>query len=163
MLEIKFIKFYFNKMKEATIFIFSFLIKSFHSSKSNLKKRFNNIERSNFILDDYLKQVLVGNILGDVYMRKFSEKANARIIFRQGSKNAEYLLHLYSIFQHFVLTPPSITTIIDKKTGKIRQNLSFATLALPCFNELYKSFYFKGKKVIPTNIANYLTSVSLAY
>jgi len=39
-------------------------------------------------------------------MRRFSDKANARIVFRQGTKNASYLLHLYAIFQEFVLTPP---------------------------------------------------------
>jgi LAGLIDADG DNA endonuclease family len=73
------------------------------------------------------------------------------------------LLHLYSLFQRFVLTPPSVTTITDKNKGKTRDNISFSTLALPCFNDFYKSFYFKGKKIVPTNIANYLISVSLAY
>jgi hypothetical protein len=163
MLQLKISDFYLINFTKATIFILSFLTKSFHSSKINFKKRLSNVERTKFTLDDYLKQVLVGNILGDVYMRKFSEKANARIIFRQGSKNAEYLLHLYSLFQRFVLTPPSVTTITDKNTGKTRDNISFSTLALPCFNDFYKSFYFKGKKIVPTNIANYLTSVSLAY
>ena len=114
-------------------------------------------------MDSYLKQILIGNILGDVYMRRFSEKANVRLIFWQGSTNASYLLHLYNIFQEFVKTPPSVSTIIDKNTGNIRYNLSFATLALPCFNELYNLFYFEGKKIIPNNIAELLTSISLAY
>ena len=47
-------------------------------------------------------------------MRRFSEKANVRIIFRQGSINASYLLHLYSLFQAFVLTPPSVSIVTDK-------------------------------------------------
>lgn len=79
-------------------------------------------------------------------MRRFSEKANVIIKFRQGSINASYLLHLYKLFQEFVITPPSVTTITDKNTGKIRYNLRFATLALPCFNELYEYFYLEGKK-----------------
>jgi hypothetical protein len=91
-------------------------------------------------------------------MRRFSEKANVIIIFRQGSINASYLLHLYNLFQEFVITPPSVSTVTDKNTGKIRYNLSFATLALPCFNELYESFYLEGKKkIIPNNIADLLT------
>lgn len=114
-------------------------------------------------MDFYLKQILIGNILGDVYRRRFSEKANVRIIFRQGYINASYLLHLYNLFQEFVLTPPSVSTVTDKNTGKIRYNLSFATLALPCFNELYESFYLEGKKIIPNNISDLLTEVSLAY
>jgi hypothetical protein len=135
----------------------------FHSSFSIYGKRLTNADRNNFILDSYLKQVLVGTILGVVYMRRFSKKANVRIIFRQGSIHASYLILLYSLFQEFVLSPPSVSTITDKITGKIRYNLSFATLALPCFNELYLSFYLDGKKIIPNNIADLLTSVSLAY
>ena len=72
---------------------------------------------------------------------------------RQGSIHASYLIHLYSLFQEFVLSPASVSTITDKITasafgqkGKIRYNLSLATLALPCFNELYLSFYLDGKK-----------------
>jgi len=79
-------------------------------------------------------------------MIRFSDKSNVRIVFRQGSINASYLLHLYSLYQEFVLTPPSVSKVIDKKTGKERYNLSFSTLALPCLNELYESFYFEGKK-----------------
>ena len=100
-------------------------------------------------------------------MRKFSDKANARLVFRQGYKNASYLLHLYDLFQEYVLTPPKISTVKDKKNGNLRYNLSFATLALPCFNELYELFYISksGKKIkiIPNNIGDLLTPVSLAY
>jgi hypothetical protein len=53
--------------------------------------------------------------------------------------------------------------IEDKNTRKTRHNISFATLSLPCFNEFYDLFYAKGIKIVPTNIANYLTPVSLAY
>ena len=120
--------------------------RSYHSTK---QKRLTNLERSKFILDHHLKQVLVGNILGDVYMRRSSIKSNTRIVFRQGSINAEYLLYLYSLFRHFV--PPSISSITDKVTVSIRYNLSFTTLALPCFNQLYKTFYVNGKKKIYTN------------
>ena len=87
--------------------IYTFLIKSFHTSKSNSTKRLSKKERDNFTLDEFLKQVLVGNLLGDIYMRRSSDTANVRAVFRQGSTNAEYLLHLYSLFQQFVQTPPS--------------------------------------------------------
>lgn len=48
-------------------------------------------------------------------MRRFSSKSNVRIVFRQGSINTSYLLHLYSLFQEFVSTPPSISEIKKKK------------------------------------------------
>lgn len=133
----------------------------FHSSSTRYKKRLSNEERLKFNLDEKLKQILIGNIL--VYMRKISEKANARFIFRQGSRNADYLFLLYELFKDYVLTPPSVTTIWDKESQKSRYNLSFSTLALPCFNEFYSLFYFEGKKIIPKNISNYLTEISLAY
>ena len=127
------------------------------------KKRLNKVERSEFQLDANLKEVLTRNLLGDAYMRRFSINSNSRIIFRQGSINTDYLLHLYSLFKKFTLKGPSITTIIDKESKKSRSNLSFATITLPCFNEFYDLFYSEGKKRIPLNISEYLTRVSLAY
>ena len=41
--------------------------RSYHSSANLQQKRLTNLERSKFTLSDYLKAVLVGNILGDVY------------------------------------------------------------------------------------------------
>lgn len=136
---------YFILTGNVIILICSFLTKSFQTSAILNTKRLSNLERSKFNLDDFLKQVLVGGLLGDVYMRRFSIKSNA-VVFRQGSTNAQYLYHLYDLFKMFVLTPPSISTITDKNTGKKRYNLSFATMTLPCFNDLYESFYLEGKK-----------------
>ena len=50
--------------------------RSYHSSSSLQQKRLTNLERSNITLDDNLEQVLVGNILGDVYM---SPKADLQL------------------------------------------------------------------------------------
>lgn len=127
------------------------------------KKRLTKLERDKFSLDNHLKEVLIGNILGDVYMRRFSKESNTRIIFRQGANNSKYLFHLFDLFENFTLKRPSVTTIINKETNKSRDNISFSTLALPCFNEFYELFYLNGKKTVPKDIANYLTNVSLAY
>jgi hypothetical protein len=86
-------------------------------------------------------------LLGDIYLRKFSPKANVRLVFRQGSVNSSYLLHLYNLFQEFVTTPPSVSEVVDKKTGISRFNLSFTTLALPWFNEIYEIFYLVASLV----------------
>jgi len=123
----------------------------------------NKAEREKYELDDYLHQILVGNILDDVHMKKFSENSNIRVIFRQSSINAFYLLHSYELFQKFVATPPSVITILDTKIERSRYNLSFSTLALPYFNELYESFYETKTKKIPSNISDILTPVSLTY
>jgi LAGLIDADG DNA endonuclease family len=91
------------------------LTRFFHSTISIFVKRISKAVKDNFKLDSYLKQVLIGTILGDVHMRRFSDKSNVRIIFRQGSINTSYLLHLYNLFQEYVLTPPKISTVKDKK------------------------------------------------
>jgi hypothetical protein len=96
-------------------------------------------------------------------MRRFSISSNPKIVFRQGSKNAEYLNHLYLLFKDFVLTPPVKYTITGKNTIIARYNYSFSTLSLPCFNEFYELFYLEGIKVVPKNISDYLTPISLAY
>ena len=70
------------------------LTKFFHSSFSNYVRRISKAERYKFKLDSQLKQILIGIILGDAYMRRSSEKANVRITFRQGSK----MLHIYYIY-----------------------------------------------------------------
>ena len=105
----------------------------------------------------------MGVILGDVYMRRSSINSNARIVFRQGAKNEEYLNHLYLLFKDFVLTPPVKYTITDKNTNIARYNYSFSTMSLLCFNEFYELFYLDGNKIVPKDISNILTPISLAY
>jgi LAGLIDADG DNA endonuclease family len=140
-----------------------FFTRIFNSTSINFIKKISNEERAKFNLEPYLKQVLVGNILGDAYMRRFSSKANVRVVFRQRSVNSSNLHHLYSLYKNFVSAPPSVSKFINKQTGKSRFNLSFSTLALPCFNDLYETFYLNNKKIIPKNIAEHITAVSLAY
>ena len=41
--------------------------------------------------------------------------------------------------------------------------MRFYTYSLPCFNEFIDLFYFEGKKFIPTNIGDLITTKSLAY
>lgn len=47
-----------------------FDITRYFNSSSILKKRLTKVERSNFNLDEFLKQVLIENILGDVYIEE---------------------------------------------------------------------------------------------
>lgn len=52
-----------NNNKLLTLKLLSFS-RSYHSSSNLQQKRLTNLERSKFTLSDYLKAVLVGNILG---------------------------------------------------------------------------------------------------
>ena len=52
----------------------------------------------------------------------------------------------------------------DKKTNKIYSSVSFATLALPCFNDYRNLFYNSNNlKIVPSNISNLLSPRGLAY
>jgi LAGLIDADG DNA endonuclease family protein len=110
------------------------------------------LERSQFTLTNYLKEALIGLLLGDLYARK--RHLNTHLVFKQGVIHKEYLDHLYELFQSFCMAEPKISK--DK-------SVRFHTRALPCFNEIYDFFYFEGKKVVPGNIGELLTPVGLAF
>ena len=63
----------------------------------------------------------------------------------------------------FELTPKITNRLPDKRTGKIYSRISFNTYSLPCFNEFYNLFYSEGKKVVPVNILELLSPLSVAY
>jgi len=138
------------------------LITPSHSDEKVKKNRLTKKEREAFLINDYLKEILVGLLLGDLYGRKKS--AYALFIFKQGLINKDYLNHLYSIFKDYTASGPKISNNPPHpKTGKCYISILFYTYSLPCFNELDDFFYVSGKKVVPINIFDLLTSVSLSY
>jgi LAGLIDADG DNA endonuclease family len=146
--------------------LFNFLpISKANFSTTNFNsKRLTKEERESFNLSPELKQILIGNILGDLCLQKQTPNSNVRLLFEQGSINQKYLLHLYLLFKNYCGTKPKITNRkLDSRTGKINSRIKFSTFALPCFNEFYDLFYLNGKKMIPLNIEELLTPRSLAY
>ena len=125
-------------------------------------KRLTNLERQAFSLPEELKQILVGLILGDLYVTK--RHTNARLMFKQGIIHEDYLMHLYELFKnHCSALPKTRSQAPDLRTGKVYSSIYFNTYSLPCFNEFYDLFYPEGKKVIPGNIADLLSPSGLAY
>lgn len=53
--------------------------------------------------------------------------------------------------------------IISTRTIKKLYSIVIFSLSLPCFTELYVLFYFKGKKIVPSNIFNMLDPIALAH
>jgi LAGLIDADG DNA endonuclease family len=129
-----------------------------------VKKYLTRAERSLFILSPDLKEILIGLILGDLYINKQKTGINARLEFTQGVVHIEYLQHLFELFNYFCGMVPKIPTRSpDKRTGKIYDSAIFYTYSLPCFLEFYNLFYPDGKKIIPLNIGDLLTPLGLAY
>jgi LAGLIDADG DNA endonuclease family len=55
---------------------------------------------------------------------------------------------------------PKVRITVGHRTREVR---SVFTYSLPCFNELFDLFYLDGKKIVPSNIAELLTPLGLAY
>lgn len=118
-------------------------------------------------MEGFLREVLIGNILGDVHMRKFNinigGKGNARVIFSQSLEQSSLIYNLYDYFKDYCASPPKEHSSWIKESDKPRYYIYFATRNLPCFNELYLLFYKDKIKIIPSNIEELLTPVVLAY
>lgn len=121
-------------------------------------------ERAAFSVRKELKDIIVGLLLGDLFIFKQKSALNVSLCFSQGLVHKEYLEHLYDLFKSYCLSAPKITDQLPHKiTGKVYSCIRFQTRALPCFNYYYDLFYLEGKKVVPSNIADLLTEASLAY
>src|SRR5690349_3568369 len=89
---------------------------------------------------------------------------NIRLRFIQGIIHIDYLEHLFKLFSNYCASALKIhNPAPDKRTGKVYSYAYFKTYSLACFNEFYNLFYPAGKKVVPTNIAELLTPLGLAY
>ena len=106
-----------------------------------------------------LKEIIIGLALGDLYIRRRAK--NTCLCFKQSSKNEEYILHLYSLFQEYCLTSPR--KYKAKLKGKTYESIVFDTLTYSVFNYYHELFYKDNKKVVPLSIGEHLTARSLAY
>lgn len=125
-------------------------------------KRLKKKEKEAITLTNELKDILVGGLLGDLHGRLRNGKAS--FVFKQGIIHKDYLNHLYELFSLYC---PSAPKIVEGSphiiTGKIYSSIGFQTYTLPCFTELYNSFYTDSQKRIPMNIRDLLTPLALAY
>jgi len=133
-----------------------------------INKRLTKSEREQYILspEQIEGQALIGHILGDGTLVRFNPKndkgtSNARFIFAQSHVREEYFNHVYSIFKPYC-KGGSYQYRGDSKLTGTYLGFRFNTLTLPCFNFFYDLFYIDRVKIIPVNIIEYLTPISLA-
>nr|AYC64282.1 hypothetical protein [Pseudochlorodesmis sp. HV01306a] len=107
------------------------------------------------------REVLVGTLLGNATLPPTSY-----IKFEQNLSKAEYIYHLYNIFEPFVGTPPRIRNI-PGGNARPRQSIWFRTYQHPAFRFYNNLFYIyenpNRKKRVPKNIPKLLTPRGLAY
>lgn len=124
----------------------------------------------NVTLTNLQKEVIIGNMLGDGYIGRTSEKSNPYLAIEQTyPKNNKYVEHQYAIYQSLTKSPPKVVVRKpDRRTNKIYSSIKFRTLSLPALVPIYEMFYHKTvdnkyRKSIPINIKDYLTARSLAF
>lgn len=103
-------------------------------------------------LNEFQKQVLIGYLLGDGHLETWKNSQAARLKVEQGFKQKEFVNWLYEVFKSLVKTFPK------EKVNKIY----FNTLSSSQFYIFHTLFYKNGKKIIPDNIEQLLTPLSLA-
>ena len=108
--------------------------------------------------------IIIGCLLGDGHAEKRSENGGTRISFYQESTHLSYILWLHdflSIRGYCNINIPLITTRLGKN-GVVRKVLRFHTWTYTSFNWIHDLFYKDNIKIVPYNIADYLTPLALA-
>lgn len=115
-------------------------------------------------LSDFQKQVLLGTMLGDSSFKMGKDSKNPAITCAHCVRQREYCEYKTKIFENLGSnctyrqrrTP-------DKRTGKITDSYTMFVPANPTLKNWYYSFYKDKIKVIPFNLFDYFTEVSLAF
>jgi hypothetical protein len=98
-------------------------------------------EQSQFTLSADLKNILVGLILGDLYIQKSKGCVNPTLRFEQGLVHEDYLFPLYELFKNYCSSAPKIRNVKpNKETGKIYRRIFFLLICYPVLTS-YMSYF----------------------
>ena len=114
--------------------------------------------------NNYLEQVIIGNLLGDAWLERKSPTANARLRYEQTHPNhSEQFFFVWKFYAMWCVGYATIRTRFDKRSNTTRYINHFTTRSMPFFTYYYNLFYVNGVKTVPINIGSFLTAVSLAF
>ena len=112
--------------------------------------------------------MIIGSLLGDGYLEKRKQGVGTRIKFEQSSDNVEYLMwyHSYLSTRGYCNTnKPKLKKRI-RKNGTIYYHYTINSFTFSSLNWIHDMFYkeIEGKyiKIIPLNIEQYLSPITLA-
>ena len=104
-------------------------------------------------LTERQEAIIVGCLLGDGAMRC---KTNALLEINHSIKQREYVEWKYNELKDIVSTKP------HRRFGNAgRIAYRFTTKSLPQLTEIYRKFYFAGKKIIPNNLTIHHLSLAI--
>jgi hypothetical protein len=105
----------------------------------------------------YLKEMLIGKILGDGHLETQNNGATWRLKIEHSFNQKEYVDHQYSLLSHWVSSAPRII----KKENSF--NYFFQTKSIGDLRFLGLQFYNNKKKIVPKILSKLMTPISLAY
>ena len=123
-------------------------------------------------LPTYLKQAIVGLILGDGTLVKKYKGGGTYFQYAQGATHHSYLLYVFNLFKKAGLcnmVEPSKGSSFNKRTGLTYDYYYFLTKSVVEYNDLNSIFYStlnpdsKRIKIIPTNVFELLSPIGLAF
>lgn len=138
--------------------VYSYRMRHKYYREENL--RFNKA----IALTDFQKQVLIGTLLGDSSLQMGKKCVSPSIVCAHGTKQKEYCEHKTKVFENLgAKCNYHRRNKIDERTGIYYEDYTMFIPANPEFLPYYNSFYPNGKKVIPLDLLNQFTEVSLAF
>jgi len=125
-------------------------------------QKLSNIELNMFELPNYQRGVIVGLLLSDGWLSYASANNKyPRLGFEQAYSQFSYVWSVYGVFSHYCYSFPRFKT--RTRNNIQTSSVTFTTRSLPCLVKVFNAFYHDGKKVVPENIYNMLTPVSIAH
>jgi hypothetical protein len=109
------------------------------------------------------KETAIGLLLGDASLQSQNKGKTYRIKFEWGDRNKAYAMHVFQLFDEWILSQPHKKSRISPN-GNIVINWGFQTISHEAFNHLADLFLKQTHKGIVENlILDHLTPRSLAY
>jgi len=120
------------------------------------------------VIPPYIQEVISGMLLGDGWIgRPWKKTGNAVLGVKQ--KDKAFVELLWNLFNSIGIVGclPHLKTTVLKATGKVYTAFGFNTFKLPVFGVLFYQWYniIDGKSIkkLPSNIADLLTPVAIAF
>lgn len=117
--------------------------------------------KSTLHLTSEQREVLVGLLLGDAHLETQNRGQTYLLKIEQSEANQAYVLHLYHLFQAWVLTPPQVKQTVSH--GHASTKWWFQTVSHGAFRFYAQQFYRDERKCVPKLIHRWLKPRGLAY
>ena len=111
------------------------------------KKKINNIllnkvTELRLVLPSFLREALIGIILGDGHLYRSSPTANTRLECSFKESYLPYALYIYGLFIYYIGSLPNILNTKSSSGNKLYGSIRLKTLSLPVFNFYHNLFYY---------------------